>query len=478
VTKLSGGESKGKGVDRAKNAFLFRGVETASVGVQNVLEHIGEQIMQRIEWKQIRAAIKRLARPGLMGSTAMAVVWAGVALLAAGVLACQATHTASGERKGWQRVYPVAEAEAFAAARQALAEVIPDGEIEEASKPARRYRIRGYRTADSGEYDRSIFEVYLLRFEGMTEEGAQAEGYTVRVSSTSLGVRRQDRTMSEIFSAFEKHLSSTHSGVLITREERLPYETSELSYEATGPDARPLPSLPPEAASKAQLQLPPQLESASPSAVLPEPSGRTSPPESSDRISPAEPIDRMFCVVVRRDGVALALRKPLAGIELVRLRLADGSTPNAHVDTTVDDPNYVLLKADARTPDFLLLESDHRRSDSQRTFAFGWGESVRDDSALETIDVEPLLDSSRDDMLSLHFESAARPAAGAPLVDEAGYLLGLILPSEAGKQTQAPLASGMTSFVQRPLAARPSRSREDAIERARASLCEVFSARR
>jgi hypothetical protein len=148
------------------------------------------------------------------------------------------------------------------------------------------------------------------------------------------------------------------------------------------------------------------------------------------------------------------------------------------VDATVDDPRYVLLEADARTPDFLLLAGDGEMPYSQRTFAFGWGESGPDGSTLEAIDVEPVSGSSGSDILALRFESTARLAAGAPLVDEAGYVLGLILPPVAGQQTHALLASDMAAFIRRPLAARPSRSREDAIKRARASLCEVFPAHR
>jgi hypothetical protein len=94
---------------------------------------------------------------------------------------------------GRERIYQIAENEAFAIARESLIAVDPEGVIEEIDRPARALPAWGYKLSTSSGLGKSRYEILVYRVEGSTKAGETVSGYYLRTTSVSAKVIVQDR---------------------------------------------------------------------------------------------------------------------------------------------------------------------------------------------------------------------------------------------------------------------------------------------
>jgi hypothetical protein len=395
----------------------------------------------------------------LEDETRMREMWASclctlALLLALSVAGCQSSYSGDHDATGRQRIYRISEDEVFAIARESLVAALPEAEIEKHSKPARRYRVRGYRTVrPSAGPLRTTFEVFPLRVEGKTRSGERVTGYYFRVASVSSSFLGQDSEIHAITDAFKKRLEETRTGVWVSAVRRLPYQSSAPGTQETGGEA-------PAAVAEAQT------------------AGAAAAPSREGRSR------RILCFAVRRDGLVLTPYRTISKAGSVAVHLSDGRVLDATLEQADEERDLALLRIDAPTPQFLALAPSGPAQAEQSAFSLailGEGDSGFRPAFTEiSIDDQPEGGDSR----LLRFSSAAPLRPGAPLVNQRGEVMGVI-PSaaEASASGEAALppkpaagairAEHAAPLFQRPLAVKPARSSEEAIRRAKEALCFI-----
>lgn len=375
-----------------------------------------------------------------------------VALAATG---CQSSYSGEHDAMGRQRIYGISEDDAFAIARESLAVALPKAVIEEHSKPARRYRARGYRAVEpSAGALRTTFEVFPLRVEGKTRTGERVTGYYLRVASVSSSFLGQDSGTRAITNAIKKRLEGTRTGVWVSAVRRLPYESSIPETRETNEEA-------PAVVAEAQT------------------------PGAATTLSREGQSHEALCFAVRRDGFVLTTYRAIADAGSVAVRLSDGRVLGATLERADEEHDLALLRIDAETLDFLALAPSGSAQAEQSAFSLamlGAGNlGFRPAFTEISIEDQPEAGDSR----LLHFSSVTPLEPGAPLVNSRGEVLGVV-PSDAAAEASAqetalqpnPTARAIPAehaapLFQRPLAVKRARSSEEAIRRAKKALCLV-----